>query len=298
MTSRQRYRARIDEDLASVYKNLSVAYIKALNYQVSLWEYAERERERPRTQEEIEFIEEKTNGEQPVYEHWSEQFGLDLMTPYVEQEVENKSYFMYNLLLVWIWSITEAKLNDVAENFVLADPSVLTGPKFKNIKLGVDHFVGGRRKSDAYRMIFAEYKREAAPESKVGIGRFESMFDALGLKGGVPKEVRALFLEMSEVRHNMVHRMGVIDQKMAERIPRLTTKIGGTIAVQREFILSSMHAVKFYILEIDIRIRNHFGEPIPESAAKLHGSYAPRPHIKHDETDKAGPLGPSQIRTN
>ena len=76
-----------------------------------------------------------------------------------------------------------------------------------------------------------------------------------------------------EIRHNLVHRMGVVDKKLIEACPWFRLKENKQYGLTREHIKGYSTCIKYYIMEIDRRIRTHFGEPIPPHAQKLYEFY-------------------------
>lgn len=267
MTRLKRFRTRIDHDLEMLYREVSTAMIKGTIYHVSLIEHGEKQLTDESFEKYLKFLDENEIDEAQIT-HWCERFGLASMLPLIDQEIQFRGYLIYSLLLVWMWGAAESKFNDVFHNFVFADPEVLKNHAFSKIKLGVPALLEGKTKTDTYRAILGEYRKTSGAYQEKGIERFQAIFRSVGLDEDVPKVVREIFLEMSEVRHSLVHRMGVVDEKLVEALPQAKGqyKVGTRMAVQREFVQASVHAIKYYALDIDIRIRKHFKELPPASA--------------------------------
>lgn len=125
-------------------------------------------------------------------------------------------------------------------------------------------------------MALRLFRDERRVPYQKGIGRFEVVLEALGLGGGVPELVRRRFMEMSEIRHNLVHRMGIIDSKLAEACPWLKMTVGHRIHLNDEVLNNYSMAIRFYAIEIDRRIRLAFSEPIPDIAEQKYQFYLTR----------------------
>lgn len=270
MPGRSRYRDLIDSDLESLYREISDGMIKGLIYYYGLRDHAES----AFTPESIE--ETRLNAQQRLEAdaaatHWCERFGHVSMLPHLENELEFDGYFIWSLLLTWMWGATESKMNDIVHHFVYAAPSALENSAFAKLKIGVPSLLGGKTKADIYRAILLEHRRSSGAYQERGMERFQAVFRAVGLGGDVPSSVRNMLLEMSEVRHAIVHNMGRADQKLIDSVPHAAGryKLNTKMAVQREFVNSCAHAIKFYLLDIDSRVRNYFGRPPSESALKL-----------------------------
>jgi hypothetical protein len=100
------------------------------------------------------------------------------------------------------------------------------------------------------RFVAEEIKRGIGAPLKSGIGRFESVLNAVGMSGSVPPEVRDAILQLVEVRNAVVHRDGVADRRLVDKVPGLGFKVGETIQISRvEFAIASTAAI-WYILEL------------------------------------------------
>ena len=173
---------------------------------------------------------------------------------------------------VSLWSIAEAKIDDIIHRFVLADPSVLSRQEFEKIAIPASDALSMKR-SQLCRDIVNQYKEKVGSSFKKGIGRFENVLSAIGLGGGVPDGAKKAFMEISELRNNLVHKMGVADKKLIDACPWLNLREGQRYRLDRDNIRSYSLCIKCDILEIDRRIMKHFGEPIPPGAQKLYDLY-------------------------
>src|SRR5207253_978512 len=134
-------------------------------------------------------------------EHWSEWHNLVDMDEFAKEELEFGSYYLYNLILISLWSTTEAKIDDITLKFILAVPRTLHRLEFSKLTAPVVEVLRMNRVQRAKHILHL-YKEKINAPLKKGIGRFESVFEAIGLGGGVPDGVRRGFMEMSEIRHN------------------------------------------------------------------------------------------------
>jgi len=201
--------------------------------------------------------------------HWSERFGLTTLDKFLEAEIGHDHAYLYNLLLVYIWGTTEAKIDDIIVSFLVAKPKMLKKEPFKSLECKIGDVLNASPLERA-RTAIRLYRDAKRVSYHKGISRFSVLLDAVGLGGGVPEQVTRRFLEMSEIRHNLVHRMGIIDQKLATQCPWLKMPVGHKIHLSREYVQSCAAAIKFFVIEIDRRIQTLFGEAVPEHAEKLY----------------------------
>jgi hypothetical protein len=118
----------------------------------------------------------------------------------LENEIRNDHMFLCKFCLVSMWGITEAKIDDIIYRYVSADPSVLIAPAFSKIVIPVDEALA-MTKPRVYLYVINQFKERTNASLKRGIGRFETLLEAIDLGGGVPPGARRAFMEMAEIRH-------------------------------------------------------------------------------------------------
>jgi hypothetical protein len=68
---------------------------------------------------------------------------------------------------------------------------------------------------------------EVGARQKVGLARFETILSGVNLQGhSIPETISRAFLELSEIRHLVVHRRAQTDKKFMDRCPWLAENIG------------------------------------------------------------------------
>lgn len=99
-----------------------------------------------------------------------------------------------------------------------------------------------------------EIRQGVAASIKEGVGRYESVLEAVGLSGPVPESVRSAMFELTEVRNVIVHRNAIADRRLKERCPTLKCEIGRAISIPKiDFAVVSSAAIA-YLLEIWRRV--------------------------------------------
>jgi hypothetical protein len=178
---------------------------------------------------------------------------------FAEREIEQGHPYLYSLATVRLWSILEAAIDEVILGLLRrggwdesSGVTQLTGPLLPFL--------------EATEETRAELLREKLLEAhknseRIGVGRFESVLSPLGLGGAVDTEVRKRLLELSEVRHVIVHRRGIADRKLLLRCPWLPWDIGATAVIRRDRYASFYGSVLWYLMEIAARWLDETEQP-------------------------------------
>ena len=87
-----------------------------------------------------------------------------------------------------------------------------------------------------------------------GVGRYESVLEAVGLKGPVAPAVRKLLYTTSKLRNCIVHRNGVVDRRLANDIPDLQASLGMRLALEASLARACLFATMWYFLEVQRRV--------------------------------------------
>jgi len=168
--------------------------------------------------------------------------------------------FLYGTVTVRLWSIIENTVDELVlsaltlRNIQSETIDELTGPLLPFLN-------SSRAEQAAY--LAAELKTKLKADFKPGVARFECLLNCVKLGGPVDDEVRKALLELSEVRHVLVHRSGTADKKiLKDRCPWLPFEIGEEIRVTEEAFNAYCEACVWYIFELFCRIIPHDDEKI------------------------------------
>lgn len=105
---------------------------------------------------------------------------------------------------------------------------------------------------------------------KLGIGRFEAVLNQIGLGGPVDADVQRTILELSQIRHVIIHRLGKADEKLATTCPWLNLRPGQRVRITQKQFRQFYLVFFWYMLELDRRIANLFSENTSEFKARIH----------------------------
>ncbi|SRR6266545_3385099 len=187
---------------------------------------------------------------------------------FARRERERGFDFLYGLATVRLWTILEILVDDLAV-LILQEPDLLTDQQvLQELEGPVLPFV---RATPAERAEYLADRLRAHVKGplKSGIGRFEALLGPVRLGGPVDATVRRILLELSEVRHALVHRDGLIDKKLRAACPWLADATSERLQLTRNHYMTYAFGVDWYILEIALRAGKVFGTEVPERTREV-----------------------------
>jgi hypothetical protein len=123
---------------------------------------------------------------------------------------------------------------------------------------------------DRARYLAVLLTEQVKARFKLGIGRFEAALNQIGLGGPVDSDVQKSILELSQMRHVIIHRLGKADEKLAANCPWLDLKPGKTVHVTQKQFRRFHLAFFWYMLELDRRVAKLFLETTSEFKTRIH----------------------------
>ncbi len=172
---------------------------------------------------------------------------------FAEQELPAGFPYLFSLAAIRMWSLMESAFDQLVVYVLRVCPQTRQMAVIQKLKGPLVPFACLPPDEQA-EFLLTQLKDEVRANFLPGIGRFESMLNAVGLGGPVHDEVRRALLELSEVRHVFVHRRGEADAKLLERCPWLPFKIGDQLKVREPELRSFFVACVCYVIEINRRL--------------------------------------------
>jgi len=186
---------------------------------------------------------------------------------FAKKEWDEGFPYLYALATVRLWTIMESAIDELVLDVVRLRPNVRQFPAIQKLKGPLVSFMSSSPEEQAEYLVTV-LKEDVRASLQPGIGRFEAILSVVGLGGAVLDEVRRAFLELSEVRHVLVHRRGKADAKLVkQRCPWLPFKVGDDVKIRASEFDSFCLACDWYVLELDKRIiQLDGGKQRPEEA--------------------------------
>lgn len=175
-----------------------------------------------------------------------------------QQEIGNDFPLMNAHALVGVWGALEVCIDDTIVAVLLHDSDIRKSELFMRVKVRVAEFEE-LDSDDRMRLLLDEAKRLLRLEHRIGPNVFESVLDTIGLSGPVDDALSKHILELQQLRHVLVHRGGMADQRLCGRCPWLGLKPGERIMLKRTDLSRLLRAVQSYAQQVEGRVIAKYG---------------------------------------
>lgn len=159
-----------------------------------------------------------------------------------------------------VWTGLEDAVNTLIELYVRYEPRALQSGKLKELKVDLVAYLG-LPEAERPSFIVRQLENKLGSPLKGGLGVFESVLDALGIKREIDKKTRDTLYELHKVRNCVVHRRGVADRKLVEDCPFLGLRVGDPVRITSERFEEYFTATYTYLETLYAHV---LGEPTPE----------------------------------
>jgi len=175
------------------------------------------------------------------------------------REVDDEFPILHGQAVVSLWTALESLSRNALTAWLDNDPKeIWKHERLRKMKVALSEYQGlAPEEQSAYVAEMVE--RELGSPLGLGIGRFEGIFDVVGLAGVVEEGLRRDILELGNVRNALVHRGGVADRRLVETCPWLGLRLGDPVKVSHSRFCAYYSAAHDYVLERIQRMRVHFG---------------------------------------
>ncbi len=170
-----------------------------------------------------------------------------------KEERDSGFSYIFGLGAVKLCSLMETAVDDLVMA-MLCSPECRQRPAVTRLKgslvefIALDHEEQSRHLADALAF-------DLKSTFKPGVGRFESLLDAIGLGGPVEDDVRREIMNLLETRNVLVHRSGRADKKFINNCPSLGFKEKDEVRIDRDRFSKYIAACGWYLLEMNRRLR-------------------------------------------
>lgn len=190
----------------------------------------------------------------------------------LERQKEQGFPTLHGMASIAIWSELEAYVDDIAANFLSLNDRSWSGERIAKLRLPVADFVSMTvldRAEWCVRQLFGD----AVHDRRIGIGRFESLLDAIGLlRSPVAAPVPHILAELHAVRNLLAHRRGRIDKRFLEALGRSDLEVGGRWLPNLNEVRRYAAAVISYAASVSMRINLHYGADVSKQEHVLKAS--------------------------
>jgi hypothetical protein len=176
--------------------------------------------------------------------------------------------FLWQISIVRLWTLLEVAVEDVVCEFLSTPELLPIDSVVRRLEAPVFAFqsLDAKDRADTLLQLLKDKTRSVL---KPGVGRLEGLLEPVGIGGAVPEQVRILILELSQVRHLIVHRNAVVDRRFLAKCPWVACEFGKLLPISYDHLRLYGLAVDWYNLEVDRRVDRVLGEPPHEEAIAL-----------------------------
>lgn len=177
----------------------------------------------------------------------------EMNTQFLEGEKEETESLVCGQAVISSWSALEVFVHELLVGVLELDPS-----RFKFIpskmKVSLGEFVS-LDDDDRVEFVLDAVKLEVRASLSPGVGAFEPTLGAFKLGGAVDDLVKRSLLEMAAIRHCLVHRKGVVDERFLKACGTTMLKRGDTIRVTSRDLGRFFYAAQTYAATITDRVK-------------------------------------------
>lgn len=187
------------------------------------------------------------DGEDLAHDLKAEEEALALVN-YTTAEAESDYPYLFSLVSVRLWAMIEAAGSELLVTALL-NPEELPGrEELVKLRGPLLEFSAANQQDRAEMLL--DLLRGQHQARMPGVAKQEALLSRLGLGGPVAPPVREILLELAEVRHCIVHRDGIADQKLIDACPWLGLKRGDALPATMSRFWLYRTAVYWYVMEL------------------------------------------------
>ncbi len=197
-----------------------------------------------------------------MVEQWTENRpSSERLVGVLNSEVEAEFQTLLRMQAVALWAALEVAIEDLVAAFLENDRALATQPRLTKIDVPFPFWTWTAHERRAH--LLRELKRTIGTNSP-GRAQFEELLQVVNLAGSVPQNVRRDLIELSQVRHVIVHREARCDKRIIEVCPWLTYQVGSTISISRDDSDRWVEAATMYVAGVVARVVERFSDDVAD----------------------------------
>ncbi|WP_372522768.1 hypothetical protein [Sulfuricaulis sp.] len=171
---------------------------------------------------------------------------------FAQRQFEQGFPYLFGFAALRLYSILEIFVEDFVLRLIENNQSIGEMPIIRKLQGPLVEFLqssSARRAELLFNLLISDLNVPL----KAGVGRYEAVFNAIGLGGPVDEGVKKVLLELSEVRNVIAHRNGIIDAKFLRNCPWFKANLGDTIRQTHLQFRTYFNAILWYFYKIHRR---------------------------------------------
>ncbi len=176
-----------------------------------------------------------------------EEGGLRL-TSFTDDQAKKDYPYLFALVSVRLWAMAEAAARETLVEAIKKPSGPPERSKLGKVRGPIGQIVGADPNTQMDLVADALWQ---SPEGRFrGIERFDAVLELIGLGGSPPSPVNDILLELSEIRHCVVHRGGLMDRRFLEACPWIQMNPGSLLPTSLKRYWFHRTATYWYILDL------------------------------------------------
>lgn len=176
-----------------------------------------------------------------------EEEDLKILT-FTNDQADKDYPYLFALVSVRLWAMAEAAARDVVVEALKKQSGPPDRSKLVKLKGPLGQLMG--TDLDAQADLVADALWQSAEGRFRGVGRFDAVLELIGLGGSAPSPIDEVLIELSEIRHCVVHRGGLIDRRFLEACPWITMNLGSVLPASLKRYWFHRNAIYWYVLDL------------------------------------------------
>lgn len=177
--------------------------------------------------------------------------------------------YLYGMAASRLWSIIETMVDDLVAYLLQTRPECKQIDIVRKLEGPLVEFAAAKEE-DRAKHLANLLTEQVKARFKLGIGRFEAVLNQIGLGGPVDPDAQKTILELSQIRHVIIHRLGKADERLITNCPWLSLRPGQTVRITQKQFRRFYLAVFWYMLELDRRLATLVSETTSEFKTRIH----------------------------
>jgi len=218
----------------------------------------------------------KIKNESNTSEHQARMERAKKESELAQKEIENGFPLLHSQAAVTIWTFLEAAIRGNLCAWIknLTDDHDII--ELKKIKVNI-YAYNQLSEYDRVLYLYDLYEKEVAVGELYGTKRFEKLLNPFGLSGPLTQKIKQDIFELAQIRNVIVHRGGIADYQLVQKLSNSKFKPGQTIKLSNEDIHRYFDSVHEYVVLLICRTGTKFGVDMSDNLNSILKS-----HLRND----------------
>lgn len=170
------------------------------------------------------------------------------LVKFTDEQAENDYPYLFSLVAVRLWAMVEAAARELVVEGVKQPIPLPRSTALAKLKGPIAPFIGADAGLQAE--LVADALWHSVEGQFVGSERYDAVLDRLGFSVETHATIREILVELSEVRHCVVHRDAFADRRLLAACPWLRLSVGARLPATTQRYWFYRTAVYGYVMDL------------------------------------------------